>query len=195
MAEEPYAEGDTPPEEAQNRTFIILAIALGGVFLIGLLCIGVYIIFIGPRQQQARLAAAAAVMTQNAQIALDATASAMPTSTPPDTPTEPPTATASPTEVIIVPTTPPPPTSTPTPIQVVQVTDTPSPTGPTPTGPTPTRTPTPLVGVLTPTRTPTPTRLPDTGFADEVGIPGLILLGFALVAVVIVARRLRLSLR
>ena len=90
---------------------------------------------------------------------------------------------------------------------------TPSATGPTPTAsktPSPTRlggrTATPLVGGLgtvTPpnasleTGTPRPgsTQLPATGFADEAGVPGLILLGFALIAVVIVARRLRLSLR
>lgn len=88
-----------------------------------------------------------------------------------------------------------------------------TPTGPTPTAsktPSPTRlggsgrTATPLVGGLgsvTPatdeTGTPRPgaTQLPTTGFADEAGVPGLIILGLALIAVVIVARRLRLSLR
>ena len=39
-----------PPEEASNRTFIILAVLLGGIFVLGLFCIGLYAVFIGPRQ-------------------------------------------------------------------------------------------------------------------------------------------------
>ncbi|MBI4771686.1 MAG: hypothetical protein HY784_15055 [Chloroflexi bacterium] len=212
----PETEGAPPPEEAQNRTFIILAIALGGVFLIGLVCIGVYILFIGPGQRHAKETQAASVMTQNAQIAMEAlTASAQPTAT--NTPdasatalsiaqTE--TAAVTPTAVVVAPTNTPPPTATRaptnTPIQVAAVTDTPSPTGATPTsGPSPTGTratasPTPLVGGLktaTPTRTATPTQLPGTGFADQAGVPGLIVLGVALIAIVIITRRLRLSLR
>jgi len=46
-----------------------------------------------------------------------------------------------------------------------------------------------------PTATRTATALPQTGFADEAGIPGLVLAGLALVAVVFVARRLRMALR
>jgi hypothetical protein len=41
------------------------------------------------------------------------------------------------------------------------------------------------------TPTATPTALPATGFADEAGLPGLLLMGGALVAVLLVARRLR----
>jgi hypothetical protein len=85
------------------------------------------------------------------------------------------------------------------------VTNTPT-AGPSPTGATPTRvasrTPSPVAGtqvaqitttpgtlVAGPSATPGPTELPDTGFADDVGVPGLIILGMALVAVVIVVRR------
>jgi hypothetical protein len=39
------------------------------------------------------------------------------------------------------------------------------------------------------------TALPDTGFMDDVGVPGLIIAGLALVTVVIIARRLRLAMR
>ncbi|MBI4769558.1 MAG: hypothetical protein HY784_03870 [Chloroflexi bacterium] len=43
-------------------------------------------------------------------------------------------------------------------------------------------------------RTATPTALPQTGLFDEGGgLPGMILIGLLLVAVVVVARRLRLS--
>ena len=41
--------------------------------------------------------------------------------------------------------------------------------------------------------TPTATALPATGFADEVGLPGLVILALLLVVVVIVSRRLRMS--
>ncbi len=41
------------------------------------------------------------------------------------------------------------------------------------------------------TTTPTATALPDTGFADDVGIPGLFGLAGALLLVIILARRLR----
>ncbi len=47
---------------------------------------------------------------------------------------------------------------------------------------------------IQPTITPTPTALPSTGFADEIGLPGLITLGFALVMVAIVVRRIRLQM-
>lgn len=49
----------------------------------------------------------------------------------------------------------------------------------------------------TSTRNPlaSPTALPNTGFADEFGLPGLILAALALIVVVVIVRRLRLSLR
>jgi hypothetical protein len=42
-------------------------------------------------------------------------------------------------------------------------------------------------------RTPTATALPSTGFAEEIGLQGLLLVGAALVVVVVVARRLRVG--
>jgi len=48
---------------------------------------------------------------------------------------------------------------------------------------------------LTLTPQTTSTKLPDTGFADEVGLPGLVGLAFALVAVIFIARRIRFSSR
>lgn len=182
-----------PPEEAQNRTFIILAAALGGLFVIGLLCLGAYVFFISPRQQGIRLTQVAQISLTNEAINAQATAMAEPTNTP-ILPTEVPSETPLPA-----------PTDTPPPA----ATDTPLPPAPTstrlsaaaatntPGGAVGSATPTPLVGGLRPTatRTAVPTQLPGTGFADEAGVPGLILLSLALVAVVIIARRLRLNLR
>lgn len=230
MEDEPISA----PEGNSNRTFIILAGLLVAVFFLGVLCIGGYALFIGPRLTAARQAQAATVNAQNTQIALENLLASVTPNTP--TPTLDETLVAldltltvaareSPTPVVAATDTdtpePEPPTLEPTNTLVIDGVPSETPTGPTPTAslsPTPTRlggrTATPLVGGLgsvTPTTgTGTPqlgisqtltaqpgaaTQLPATGFADEAGVPGLILLGFALIAVVIIARRLRLSLR
>jgi hypothetical protein len=44
---------------------------------------------------------------------------------------------------------------------------------------------------LTSTRTPTPTGLPETGFAEDVGIPTMIIAAVLLIGIVIIARQLR----
>lgn len=44
------------------------------------------------------------------------------------------------------------------------------------------------------TITPTPTALPSTGFADDIGLPGLISLGFALLFIAFIARRIRVGM-
>jgi cytoskeletal protein RodZ len=71
--------------------------------------------------------------------------------------------------------------------------------GPTNTqAPTQTSTPevlaTTSVPTIEPTITPTPTSLPSTGFADEIGLPGLVSLGITLVVIAFVARRIRLGM-
>jgi hypothetical protein len=43
----------------------------------------------------------------------------------------------------------------------------------------------------TQTVTPTTTALPDTGFADDFGVPGLLAMAFVLVAVIFLVRRMR----
>jgi hypothetical protein len=47
------------------------------------------------------------------------------------------------------------------------------------------------IAVSTQTIIPTSTALPNTGFADEVGLPGMFALTFALVIVIFLVRRLR----
>lgn len=84
------------------------------------------------------------------------------------------------------------PTSTNTP----RPTSTPFPTDPPTAVPTlgpATETPTPVAtrGLIL---TPTPSGLPDAGFADDVGLPGLVFVALALVGIVIISRRVRLGM-
>ncbi|HMD87713.1 MAG TPA: LPXTG cell wall anchor domain-containing protein [Anaerolineaceae bacterium] len=188
-------EEETPPggpSGSNNRTFLIAVGIIAGLFLLAVIGLVVYLLlFAGPQntasKQQATLISAeniatSAAATKNAfaaQLAL----------TPSDTWT--PTATQ-------------PATSTPV---IVQPTDTQT--------PLPTDTPTPgaviaqdltartqtVAALLTQaagggtvaSATPggTPTALPTTGFADEVGLPGLIGLAVVLLAVIFLARRMR----
>lgn len=209
--------GGPPPEESSNRTFIILALLLGGAFIVGLIFLGLYAFVIGPRQKESRLAANATHAAENTQIALNGILSSTPNTPTPDasatalslaatqtaavtptpvvrasaTPTQPPSATIDPALLTGSPGAPLGPLGAGTPAS-------PSPTGPSPTpNRTPSKTPTPLVGGLGGvTATPIGTSaLPGTGFADDAGVPAMILATLALVAVVIVARRLRLGLR
>ncbi len=84
------------------------------------------------------------------------------------------------------------PTSTNTP----RPTSTLSPTQPplsTPTLEAPTKTPTAEAtrGLIL---TPTPSGLPDAGFADDVGLPGLVIVSLALLGIVIISRLVRLGM-
>lgn len=247
MAEEETLEVEgPPPEESSNRLFIILAVLLGSIFIVGLLCIGLYAVFIGPRTAQARQTEAAVINVQNTQIvaqntevaaemtrafaeaqetqvaqaatateeAIPDTVTPAPTNTlviaPTSTATPEPTETSPPTETLSAESL----SGTATAEAVVVGGDETATAGPSPTGATPTRvasrTPSPVAGtqvaqvtttgtpgtsVPGPTSTAGPSELPDTGFAEDVGVPGLIILGLALIAVVIVVRRLRLAIR
>jgi hypothetical protein len=265
-------DGSAPlPGEGSNRTFIIIAAAMGGFFVLGIICIVLYLVFVQGPQRAAQQAQIDAIKTQNAQTEAQYTAvflteqaaGSEPTATPEnlgngtatpelgvtDTPAAP---AATDTPVVAVPTdtpvvagnTPTPESGgeTPTPGGGGQASATPEANltqiagGPTATpGPGGSVTPTPGGGNTTPTKLPsrTPTGgvpvtttgtpgtqvsgvggtatpragatpgatatpvgvLPNTGFADDFGIPSLIIAALALVVVVIIARRLRLSLR
>jgi type II secretory pathway pseudopilin PulG len=221
-------EEESAPEQSSNRTFLIVAIGLGGLFLVGMICIGLYIGLVAPRQQDASATRVAEINAANTQVAIDAALTANPiTNTPVPSFTVPPTDTEAPSI-----------TNTPViapggPTDTATVTNTSGPTftpSRTPTaaqqqpglsGGAGTGTPTRVVGVggatVTPTFTRTatsagtaatstedifgggagvtasPTALPNTGFADEVGGPGLFIAALVLVAVVFVVRRLRLQ--
>ncbi len=220
-------EEESAPEQSSNRTFLIVAIGLGGLFVVGMICIGLYIFLVAPRQQATSATQVAAINATNTQVAIDAALTANPiTNTPVPSDTTPPTDTEVPsitdTPVIAPGGT----TDTATATNTSGPTFTPSrtPTAaqqqPGPSGGAGTGTPTRVVSVggatVTPTftrtatrtgtaatstessiggggQTPSPTALPNTGFADEVGGPGLFIAAIVLVAVVFVVRRLRLQ--
>ena len=206
-------DGEAPqPEEGttSNRTFILLAIPHVLVFLCIAGALGYYALVFAPQQRHSKETQVANVIMQNnTQIAIQTKAAQQPpTATlaptlPPPTDTEQaktPQAgsIASPTPLLAGA-----PSDTPVPEPTNTVANTPagaavsSPTplgGATKVGPTatPGKSPTPLVGGL---KTATPTQLPGTGFADEAGVPVLVVVALGLVAVAVVVRRLRQSLR
>jgi hypothetical protein len=177
MAED-FEVGSAAPEEKSNRTFVIAAGAVGGLLVLSMICLAVYALVVAPRQQEARNAQATQIILDNTKMAASLTETAgaqHPTNTKAPTKTPVPTATMTPTAVVVV------------------------------ASPTPTSGATIDPGIATAIAqatlaaaqgggggTPTPTALPATGFADEVGLPGLVLLGALLVVVVIVSRQLRM---
>jgi hypothetical protein len=168
-----YDDTGTPPEESSNRTFLIAAGILGGIVLLSLIClVGVFVYQSSIATQQK--AEQDALATQNAQVneALTATAVVFELSlTPQASPTPFPTD----TPVVALP------TDTDTPLASL----TPDPaTATVAAGLT-------QVAELTMTVFPTSTSLPDSGFADNVGLPGLLIAAITLVVVIILARRLR----
>ena len=180
--------GTPPPEEASNRTFLIVAGVLAALIVVSIICMGLYAMVVVPIRDNQQSTEVAQINLQNTQVALAAEQTEVAsrfTSTPTITPI-PPTVTTTPTSVVAVPTD-------------VAVSPTPN-----------SRTAT-VAALLTQaaeaqgTTTPAPSALPDTGFMDEVvvpgvgnlalviGIPGLIIISFVLVGVIILARRLRSS--
>jgi hypothetical protein len=172
-----FEDGDSPDGEGSNRTFLLVAGILGAILILALVCMAIYAMVIVPRRGETRAATAAAIETQNASVQMTADAEAQAMAWTP-TPTT--TSTSAPVT----------PTASRTP--VVPPTDTPS--GPTVTADPRTAT---VAALLTQQAgvgsTPTPTGLPDSGFADDVGIPGMLALAAALVVVIFLARRLRAS--
>jgi len=169
-----------------NRTFLIVAGVLGGILLIALLAIAAYAVLYLPSRdtgQQTQVAGINATNTAVAKAAQLTSVAFITTATRTPTATLPPTAT--PTMI---------PSSTSTP--VLAPTNTPEPTDEnTPDPATET-----VAALLTqqaagdePTLVPTSTALPDTGFADDFGVPGLLLVAGILMVIIILSRRLRAS--
>ncbi len=180
--------GTPPPEEASNRTFLMVAGVLAALIVVSIVCMGLYALWYAPDQTNRQATEVARINAQNTQVALAAEQTEVAsrhTSTPTITPF-PATATTTPTSVVAVPTD-------------VAVSPTPN-----------SRTAT-VAALLTQaaeaqgTTTPAPSELPDTGFMDEVvvpgvgnlalviGVPGLIIISLVLVGVIVLARRLRSS--
>jgi hypothetical protein len=169
-----YDDEETPPEEASNRTFLIAAGVLGGIVLLSIACLAVYALVIMPQQRAAQQGDENALATQNAQVneALTATQLAMSLSQTPQA-----TETLFPTDTPVV--------AQPSPTNTLEFTLTPDPaTATVGAGLT-------QVAASTGTIIPTSTGLPTSGFADEVGLPGLVVGAMVLVAVIFLARRLR----
>jgi len=187
MTEEPFdffdddEFDDSPlPEEASNRTFLLVAGILGAILILSLILMAVYAMVVVPNRRSAQNTQVAQINAQNTQVALASglTAEAQAwTATPTATRTQPPAS----------------PTSSPTP--VIAPTDTPA-AGLAQDDRDGQLTAT-MAALFTQqasnllTVTPISTQLPSTGFADDVGIPGLLALAGAMILVIFLARRLR----
>jgi cytoskeletal protein RodZ len=180
-------EETPPPEESNNRTFLIVGGIFAGLIFLTLICGAVYALWYLPRTTASQRATQSAIQAGNAQVIQQMTSTAQaalwtPTSPPADTPTD----TGVPTN---------PPANSPTPVIAIS----------TATG---TATPTIDPGTLVAMQTQLSSQLtstaiialgtpagamPQTGFFDQVGLPGLVILTLALVAVIFLARRMRNS--
>jgi hypothetical protein len=177
-----FGEAPLPEESNNNRTFMIAVGILGGIILISVACLGA--VYLYSRQnntvaQQADVAnaatatAAAAMATVEQALTATFEASILPTTTvtPPPTLT-PPVAPASPT-------------STPDPANPVGLAGTQFAATAT-VGAAYTQAAAAQLTVV-----PTTTALPNGGFADDYGLPGLVVMALAFVIVILFARRLR----
>lgn len=191
-----YATDEEPEEEQEegesgNRTFIILGIIIGIFFLCTLIAGGVYALVVLPGQQAARQEAQATVEAVNTQAAiavaqtqevLNYTPTLPPTETPTLTPTVTPLlagqaqATETPGVGIVARDESADATATAAADQAAMATQASS---------------LQLTATAMPTPLASPTALSDTGFADNVGVPGLMIGTIILVAVIFLARRLR----
>jgi hypothetical protein len=182
---EPGGQEEPPADDEggsnNNRTFLIAAGILGGVILLALICMAGYVLFLQPQQRSARLLQQTAQLAENTRVAAQATEAAL--ALLPSATLEPATNTPLPTEVLA--------SSTPV---VAVATNTPIILS----------TPDPLtetvaaaytqvaLAQLTVVATSTALgQVPTTGFADEVGLPGLFILGIVMIVVILLARRLR----
>jgi hypothetical protein len=156
------------PEDDENRTFVIAAAGLGGLIVLSLVCLGVYALVLQPNQRRAAEQEPTNIVLTNTAVALGLTETAEAADVP--------------TQVVVLPTD----TPTATPFTTL-----------------------PTVAPLTATAaaqmtqtaeaiaggggspTPTPTALPSTGFAEDVGLPGLVGLTFLFLVVIFLSRKLR----
>jgi LPXTG-motif cell wall-anchored protein len=169
------SDDSSGPEDSGNRTFYIVAGVIGGVMLLSLICLALYALVYAPQQRDQQATQDAAINAQNTQVAQAAVETGLAakfTSTPTRT-SIPPTTTASPSPTLVI--------AAPTQGQVTPTID---------------RTAT-VSALLTEaasgreTPTPTASSLPDTGFAEDVGIPAMVGLALLLVVIIFLARRLR----
>lgn len=167
-----FDDANPPEEESNNRTFQIVAIALGGLVLLGLICVVGYVIMTWGSSRQNNTAATQQGVQQQATIQAGLTQRSL---------LQAETLTAAVTYTVE-------PSRTPV---IAQASETPSPTS----NPATATIGAAFTQIAGSTQTlmviPTSTRLPNTGFADDVGAPGLMIIAVALVAVIFLVRRLR----
>jgi len=156
------------PEESNNRTFLFIAGGLGGLILVVLLCVVGYIIFNSTSNQNADLTAQAQAAAQEATIQAALTQTAVVQAQEVED-----TATVAPTDTPVIAE------------ATATLTETPNPATAT-VGAAFTQ-----IAASTQTIIPTSTALPNTGFADEVGLPGMFAMVVGLIAVIFLVRRLR----
>ena len=176
-------EAELPEESNNNRTFTIVISIIGGIILLSVACLGGFLLLRsrGASAAQAVQATANANGTVTAMFiinqALTATQGAIlptATSTLPPTPTPP--------------------------VSIETATNTPDPANPAALAPSTSVAATATVGaaltqaaVAQLTIVVTTTALPNTGFADDYGLPGLVVMALAFVIVILLARRLRVT--
>ena len=181
-----------PPPAGGNRPFLIAMGIIGTIFVIALIILLATLFTHGPQQASQTSDQAKTIVAYNTQVAGTATADtlkALQAQATADAAAKAPPPTATPTQA-----------QTPTAVLAI---------------PTATRTPSPTVSSENATKTaialtqavggaigsgypgagtsqPTATALPSTGFADEVGLPGLLGVAAVLLVVIFLARRTRL---
>jgi len=166
-----------PPEESNNRTFLFIAGGLGILVLIGLCAVVGYFFLNRGTAQQTELTAQANATSQQATIAVGLTRNAQ---------SQAETQAAAVTATLL-------PTNTPV---IAQATATISPTS-NPATATVGAAFTQIAAASTAstqttlTVIATSTALPNTGFADDIGLPGMFAFALALVIVIFLVRRLR----
>lgn len=173
-----------PEESNNNRTFLIAAGILGGIILISVACLGV--IFVLNRNATAQTEALAVAGTETASASLNSIGPAL---TATFEASIQPTATLAPTQTSVV--------------NIATATTTPDPNATvganTPAAGTPAAATATVGAALTQaaiaqlTIVPTTTALPQTGFVEDVGIPGLVVMALAFIIVILMARRLRFA--
>lgn len=182
-------------EQSSNRTFLIIAGALGAIALLALICIAVFALVVQPQYESSQIdqkstveaqdTAVAGIVAGTATAAMQTDIVAAYTDTPTVTPI-PPTATA---------------TMTPTPVVAMPTTNASAQVSggaglsANATATARYATLEAIVTMNAATATirvePTKSQMPDTGFADDLGIPTMIGLALVLVVVMFLARRLR----
>lgn len=214
--EESPSSQPQPPARG-NRSFMIAIGVIGGIFVIALIALGATLLSRSTQQASGKVPEAERIITQNFATAAAATADELrivanmqtveagakaAALTPiPSATIAPAGVEATPTPVVAVPTA----SSTATATLSSEMASTATSSAATQVaqgtktlgvGGNLTALPVGTGTVLAPgTPQPTPTALPQTGFADEVGLPGLMGLAVLLVLVVILARRARFSTR